>query len=59
MSAHTPDLLAALQMALHALENARLEYDYHGNPMDKCDADVIVAVDVLRAVIAKVTGEAL
>jgi hypothetical protein len=60
MSAHTPapDLLTALQVALHALENARLEYDYHGNPMDKCDADVIAAVDTLRAVIAKATGEA-
>lgn len=58
MNAHTSDLLAALQLALHALENARLEYDYHGNPMDKCDADVIAAVDTLRAAIAKVIGEA-
>jgi len=56
--AAAPDLLAALQVALHALENARLEYDYHGNPMDKCDADVIAAVDTLRAVIAKATGDA-
>jgi hypothetical protein len=63
MSAHTttvaPNLLAALQLALHALENARLEYDYHGNPMDKCDADVIAAADVLRATIAEATGEAI
>jgi hypothetical protein len=54
-----PDMLAALRLALEALENARLEYDYHGNPMDKCDADVIAAADTLRAVIAKATGEAL
>jgi hypothetical protein len=55
--AAAPDLLAALRLALKALENARLEYDYHGNPMDKCDADVIAAVDTLRAAIAKATGE--
>jgi hypothetical protein len=55
--AAAPDMLAALQLALHALENARIEYDYHGNPMDKCDADVITAVDTLRAAIAKATGE--
>lgn len=48
-----------MQQALDALENARLEYDYHGNPMDKCDADVIAAADTLRAAIAKATGEAV
>jgi hypothetical protein len=38
-----------MRQALDALENARLEYDYDGNPMDKCDADVIAAADALRA----------
>ncbi len=45
------DLRKTAKMALDALENARIEYDYHGNPMDKCDADVIAAADALRAVL--------
>jgi hypothetical protein len=45
------DLRKTAKMALDALENARIEYDYHGQPMDKCDADVIAAVDALRAVL--------
>ena len=27
-----------------ALENARIQYDYHGNPMDDCDRMVIAAL---------------
>lgn len=45
------DLRKTAKMALDALENARIEYDYHGNPMDKCDVDVIAAADALRAVL--------
>lgn len=56
--AAAPDLLDSLKLALHALENARIEYDYDGNPMDECDAGVIDAVDAIRAAIAKATGEA-
>lgn len=52
----SPDLLATLQQALYALENARLEYDYHGNPLDDCDADVIAAADALRAAIVQYIG---
>jgi hypothetical protein len=46
------DLRKTAKMALDALENARIEYDYHGQPMDKCDADVIAAADALRAVLS-------
>lgn len=27
-----------------ALENARIQYDYHGNPMEDCDRMVIAAL---------------
>jgi hypothetical protein len=46
------DLRKTAKIALDALENARIEYDYHGQPMDKCDADVIAAADALRAVLS-------
>ena len=42
------DDTALLRQALEALENSRIEYDYHGNPMDECDAVVVKAVDALR-----------
>lgn len=35
--------------ALDALEGCRVEYDYHGNPVDASDQDVINASTVLRA----------
>ena len=39
---------ALLRQALEALENSRIEYDFHGNPYDEDNADVIKAIDALR-----------
>jgi hypothetical protein len=45
------ELIKAARQALDALENVRIEYDYHGNPYDECDLDIIKAADALRAVL--------
>ena len=39
---------ALLRQALEALENSRIEYDFHGNPYDEDNADVIKATAALR-----------
>ena len=43
--------------ALDALEGCRVEYDYHGNPVDASDQDVINARTVLRAALEQPQGE--
>ena len=43
--------------ALDALEGCRVEYDYHGNPVDASDQDVINARNVLRAALEQSQGE--
>lgn len=40
---------SVLEQALDAMEGCRIEYDYHGNPMDASDRDVIEASAALRA----------
>ena len=47
------DLRNAAQMALEALENCRIEYDYHGNPMDEENANLLKAITALRAALAQ------
>lgn len=34
----------AIKQLREALENARIEYDYHGNPMEDCDRMVMAAL---------------
>lgn len=40
---------SVLKQVLDALEGCRIEYDFHGNPMDSSDKDVIKAIEALRA----------
>jgi hypothetical protein len=42
------DDTALLRQALEALENSRIEYDFHGNPYDEDNANVIKAIAALR-----------
>lgn len=42
---------------LDALEGCRVEYDYHGKPVDASDQDVINAHTVLRAALGQPQGE--
>jgi len=35
---------AAIKTLREALENARIEYDYHGNPLEDCDRMVLNAL---------------
>lgn len=42
---------------LDALEGCRVEYDYHGKPVDASDQDVINARTVLRAALEQSHGE--
>jgi hypothetical protein len=39
-------------MALEALENCRIEYDYHGNPIDEENANLLKSIDTLRTALA-------
>jgi hypothetical protein len=41
----------AMKQALEALENARIAYDFHGNPDTPEDAAIAPAVDTLRLAI--------
>lgn len=43
--------MTTLQQILEALENARIEYDFHGNPLDVCDVNMLMAIKSLRQVI--------
>ena len=45
-------LREAAQQALEALENCRIEYDYHGNPIDEENANLLKSIDTLRAALA-------
>lgn len=40
----------SVEQALEAMENCRVEYDYHGRPMGIPDRDVIEARTALRAI---------
>ena len=42
------DLRKAVEQALEALDMARIEFDYHGNPLDSSDAAVLFAAATLR-----------
>lgn len=41
-------LRQAAEQALEVLDMARIEFDYHGNPLDSSDAAVLFAVATLR-----------
>ena len=45
--------IEAMKQALEALEGCRIDYDYHGNPMDVSDVDVLNAITALRQAIAE------
>ena len=47
-----------MELALEALEGCRIEYDYHGNPMDASDRDVIEARSALRTAIKQTQSPA-
>jgi hypothetical protein len=40
-----------MKQALEALEGCRIDYDYHGNPMDISDIDVLNAIESLSQAI--------
>ena len=44
---------AAMQMALEALEDVHIEYDFHGNPIDKSNAAIEPAINALREALAQ------
>lgn len=46
-------LREAAQQALEASENYRIEYDYHGNPIDEENANLLKSIDTLRAALAE------
>lgn len=43
--------IEAMKQWLEALEGCRIEYDYHGNPMDISDINVLNAITALRQAI--------
>jgi hypothetical protein len=44
-------------MALEALENVRIEYDFHGNPFHEENELIAPAIDALRAAISEAEKE--
>jgi hypothetical protein len=45
--------ISAMKQALEALENVRIEYDFHGNPADEENKMIEPAIATLRQAIAK------
>jgi soluble cytochrome b562 len=45
--------ISAMKQALEALENVRIEYDFHGNPADEENKMIEPAITALREAIAE------